>query len=74
MGMQHQRREREARKILDEGAQAFESGADRDSCPYHSRIELRELWIRGFESAQRDATRSGPYRNMETYRGGARDQ
>lgn len=69
MGMQHQRREREARKIMDEGAQAYESGRGRESCPYHSRVELRQLWIRGFEQAQRASESAGPVRDIQTFGG-----
>lgn len=50
MGKQGDRKERELRKVRTEGMNAAASGAKREACPYHSRVELRAAWIKGFEA------------------------
>lgn len=67
MGKQQQRRERDARRVMDEGARAYLDGQDRSSCPYHSRVEFRELWIRGFEQAAASAGSRGPVGGVEYF-------
>lgn len=64
MGKQRDHRERDARKILDEGVQARLNGVRLEACPYHSRAEMRELWIRGWEAADRS---SGPTGDVQFY-------
>lgn len=67
MGKQQQHRERDARRIMSEGAKAYLEGHDRDACPYHSRVEQRELWIRGFEEAAAGSAARGPVAGVEFY-------
>jgi len=63
MGKQTARREREALRIIEEGMKAREEGKPREACPYHSRVELRALWMRGYEA--HGAT--GPTRDVTHY-------
>ncbi|WGH21944.1 hypothetical protein SEA_TROGGLEHUMPER_62 [Rhodococcus phage Trogglehumper] len=50
MGKQNDRKARDLRKARTEGMDAAARGATREACPYHSRIEYREAWIKGFEA------------------------
>lgn len=66
MGKQMDRKEREARKLMREGSEAFHSGARPDQCPHHSRVEWRELWLRGYQDAERNH-RVGPVDGIQLY-------